>query len=110
MFASRVAVRKKLLSGVTQRIISSTAFGMSDGSAAIASQSSGWFVSSTSPRAMTVRLVSAPPEMNSPVSWTRTEVSIGLPSSCALAQIEKRSSAGAARRSSTSGASTPANS
>ena len=42
--ASRVAVRKKLLSGVTQRMSSSTAPGISAGSAAIASHSSGWRV------------------------------------------------------------------
>ena len=53
----------------------------------------------SSPRATTVRVVSAPPEMNRPVSCTMTDCSIGHPPSSALAQTEIRSSCGAARRS-----------
>ena len=59
---------------------------------------------------MTVRVVSAPPEMNSPVSCTITVCSIGQPSSSALAHTDSRSSRGSSRRSSAIGPITAANS
>ncbi len=61
-----VAVRKKLLSGVTQRMSSSTAPGTRLGSFASASHWSGCSQKVARPRAMTVRVVSAPPEMTRP--------------------------------------------
>ena len=95
---SRTAVRKKLLSGLTQRMSSSTAPGTSSGSAAMSSHWSEWAHSSARPRPMTVRVVSAPPEMTSPVSWTIRLSSIGQPPSSAWAHTDRRSSAGSSRR------------
>ena len=57
-----------LLSGVTQRMTSSTRPGTSAGSAAAASHWSGCSARIARPRAMAVRVVSAPPAMKSPVS------------------------------------------
>ena len=86
--------RNMLLSGVTQRMTSSTSPGSRAGSAAAASHWSGWSASTARPRAMAVRVVSAPPAMNSPVSCIIVSGSMPAP-----AHTEMRSSAGQPLRS-----------
>ena len=89
MWSSRVAERKKLLSGVTQRMTSSTSPGTSAGSAAAASHWSGCSASTARPRAMAVRVVSAPPAMKRPVSCMRVIGSMPV-----ATHADTRSSAG----------------
>ena len=107
---SAVAVRKKLLSGVTQRISSSTAAGTRVGSAAMASHWSGWSASAARPREMTVRVVSAPPEMTRPVSFTSIWAVYGQPAASACAHTDTRSSRGSALRAASVGKSSAENS
>ena len=80
-----------LLSGVTQRMTSSTSPGTSVGSAAAASHWSGCSARTAMPRAMAVRVVSAPPAMKSPVSCIIVSGSMSAP-----AQVEMRSCSRAA--------------
>ena len=91
--ASSVATRHMLWMGVTQRMNSSTA---TDGSAPALSFAhwSGWAMRSRIVRAMTVRVVSAPPSSSSRQSEMTVSTVTPSPSTSAWVQIDMMSSAG----------------
>ena len=108
--SSATARRKKLLSGVTHRSTSSTAPGTRSGSAAMASHCSGCRAKASRPWLIAVRVVSAPPAMNRPTSWTIVAGGSGSPSIVACSHTLIRSSPGSASFFGAISASTPTNS
>ena len=107
---SAIARRKKLFSGVTQRRTSSTALSTRSGFVDIASHCSGWSQKIRRPWLMAVRVVSAPPAMNRPISCTIDSGGNGCPSILACSQIDKKSSLGHVMRSMAIGCIAPMNS
>ena len=98
---SWVALRNMLLSGVTQRMTSSTAVGRWTGSSWSSSHWSWWSQNVRNPWAIAVRVVSAPPDTNRPVSWNIVSNGMGEPSGMVeFAHVERRPSAGHPRSSS----------
>jgi hypothetical protein len=93
-----VAVRQNAWIGVTQRSISSTAAGTSEGSAASAARWSGCSASASAPPETRLRVVSLPATirvMQNSCTWASLS---GTSPTCDVASSESRSSPGDSKR------------
>src|SRR5437773_428271 len=100
--ASRVAVRRKYMTGETQRSISSTAVGMRDGSASSRRRSSGCCIRASMPPEIRLRVVSLPATASSRKKESNSTSVSFSPSTSAAMRTLTRSSRGVFFRSTAS--------
>src|SRR5438034_1399917 len=100
--ASRVAVRRKYMTGETQRSISSTAVGMRDGSASSRRRSAGCCIRASMPPEIRLRVVSLPATASSRKKESNSTSVSFSPSTSAAMRTLTRSSRGLFFRSTAS--------